>query len=297
MIALFDKDGAKLSISYRSLVLNDATDSPSDTYEVWQAMIDAEHGAIAEPKSERDGSEIYRPKKQRRIIRIEGAVKAPTAGELFDKAEALAAAFDPVNAYLADLDSTSDVGFLPLTFSRPTADTTNYATGLKLLQYYARPLAIPITRITKKDGKAARFAVLMECADPRAYARSASTASRTDSGALTLDNTLASYSSYPIITVTLSDVTGVVEFERVANKDTSAVQIDFTGLAIGDEVVIDMERRYVTLNGSAAMDLVVVDEAAWWEIFGDESQTLNVTDISGDTLSGDVEVSWVKAFA
>lgn len=297
MIGLFKENGDKLPITYRGLTLNDPADDPKDTFEVWLALVDPEHSSIAEPKSERDGSEIYRPKKQRGIIRITGGVKAPTAGELFDKIEDLRAAFDPVNAYMADLASTVDIGFMPLEFSRPTADTANYASGLKDLQYYARSLALPVTRVSKNDGKAARFAIVMECADPRAYSQTASSAQRTNAGAITVDNTLASYYSYPTITITLSGATGVIELERVAALDTSALQLDLTGLVAGDVVVVNMESQSVTLNGAAAMDLVVVDQADWWELYGAESQTVNVTNISGTALAGTVSVAWVKAFA
>lgn len=297
MIGLFGADGAKLPMVYRGLTLNDPADDPKDTYEVWQALVDPEHGSVAEPKSERDGSEIYRPKKQRGLIRVTGAVKAPTAGELFDKTEALRAAFDPVNAYLADLASTSDVGFLPFTFSRPTADLANYPSGLKDLQYYARSLALPVTRITKSDGLAARFAVVMECADPRAYAQSATSASRSNAGSKAMDNTLASYASWPTVTITLTGAgTDVIQLERVAAADTSALQLDLGSCSSGDVIVVDMERRYVTKNGAAAMDLVVTAQADYWDLFPAESQTLNVTNVSG-TLAGTVAVSWVKAFA
>lgn len=295
MIGLFDKDGNKLSITYRSLVLNNNADDPNDTYEVWAALIDAEHASVAEPKSQRDGSEIYRPKKQRRVIRISGAVKAPTTGELFDKIEALSAAFDPVNAYFAD-DATEDVGFLPMTFSRPTADTTNYSNGLKPLQFYARPLAIPVTRITKNDGKAAKFAVLMECADPRAYLQTSESVQRDDAGALAMDNTLASYMSWPTLTITLAGLSGVVKFERDSDHDTRNVRLDLSTCSAADEIVVDMELRTVTLNGDDAMDLVVSGFGDFWWMPPAEESTLNVVNVSGNSFDGTAEVSWRQAF-
>lgn len=293
MIALFDKNGDKLPVVYRGLTLNNPNDDTNDTYELTSVLIDAEHTSVSEVKAQRDGSEIYRPRKSRRLIRLNGAIKKPTMGALFDAIEDLNAAFDPVNAYFGD-SSEEDKGFLALTFSRPTDDTGNYASSKKDLQYYARPLAIPVTHISKHDGKAARFVVMLECADPRAYAQAASTASRSNAGALTIDNSLASYSCWPTLTITLTNTgSDVVTFQRVSTHDTRTIRLDLGSCTTSDVIVVDMELRTVTKNGVNAMDLVVSGDY-WW--LDPESQTLNVANVSG-TLAGTVAVGWRKAFA
>lgn len=294
MIGLFKQNGAKLPITYRGLTLNDPNDDPKDTFEVWNAMVDAEHAAIAEPKMQRDGSEIYRPRKQRRLIRLTGAIKAVTAGALYDKMELLAEAFDPVNAFLED-ESEVDVGFLPFQFSRPTDDTANFPSGLKDLEYYARPLAIPVTRVTKNDGKSAEFAALLECADPRGYARADSTIQVVNAGSTALDNSLATYSSWPVLTVTLSGASGVIRFERTWSGGSKHLDLDLSALVATDVVIVDMEQRTIELNGASAMDLYDGGDF-WWVPWG-ESATFTVSTVSGTAFAGTAQVLWRKAFA
>ncbi len=293
MIPLFDKDGNKLEVAYRSLTLNDPDDAVDETYELHSILVDAEHTALSEIKANRDGSEIYRPRKARRILRINGAVKAKTVGKLWDMVETLNQTFDPVNAYNADT-ATTDKGFLALTFSRPTDDTANYASGLKALQYYARPIAIPATRWAKGDGWAMRFRILMECADPRAYAQSLSSANRTNAGTIAIDNTLASYASWPTVSISVSTVQdAVIDIKREGTYDTRTLRIDLDGFD-DDTLVIDMEAKTVEDQNGSAMNRVVSGDYFW--IPENESSDVTITNVSG-TFDGTVTVQWRKAFA
>ena len=294
MIALYDNSGARLPIAYRGLTLNDPTETdPMNTTEVWAALVDAEHGALSESRPQRDGSEIYRPRKQRRLIRLTGAIKRSTMGALFDAAEELSAAFDPVNAYEADT-SDYDKGFLALTFSRPTDDSANYPSGLKDLQYYARPLAIPVTQLTKNDGLAVRYEVLMECADPRAYAQNSSSANRNDAGTLNINNSLASYASWPTISIAIATASGVVDFELASDNWTKTIRLDLTGIA--GTVTVDPELRTVKDDGVDAMG-ILSSPAEWWWIPPAETSVLTVANVSGNAFDGTTTVTWHKAFA
>ena len=190
----------RVSITYRGLNINNPADDEKDSYliedtsesPVWQQGI--------EPFPDRDGAQTYEPFDLFRVFRIRGWVKGSTLAKLYDKIETINEAFNPVKAYLADVDSINR-GYLPLTFNVPTEDTATYPTGLIACAYYVQALGVPVVQITKFAGFSGRIDFLVRAADPRRYFTTAQNASRVGDGTITADNTAATYPSFPVIQI------------------------------------------------------------------------------------------------
>jgi hypothetical protein len=287
-------DKTRLAMAYNGLTLNNPADDPDDTYEVNVLAVDDQWDALMEPKVQTHGMEGYRPRKVSTVIRVEGIVRAPSMGKLFDKVLALNAAFDMVNAYIADSSATRQRGFLAFTGSMPTADETNYTNKLIPVQYFVRSIKKPVSRTSQYEGTNARFSLLLQAADPRLYHQSLSSASRANAGALTLTNTLATFPSWPTVTITLTGAGTQIVSLSLAGPTTKDLRVDLSGIASGHVIVIDMEHQQITDDGTVNMALLGTVKQ-WWDM-NDYANVLTVANISG-TLAGTVAVSWRRAFA
>lgn len=273
-------------MAYRSLTIND------DDYPVDAVAITHTFDSVTEPKAQRDGMEAYESHKINALIRIDGFIRGTSVADMHDKIEALNAAFDPVVATEAD-DSDFDIGFWPFTFSVPTANTDDYATGLIPMQYYARAMQLPVDRVSKFEGHSTPYTILLMAIDPRRYLQTTESEVRTNAGAMTLDNSLAKFSSWPTVTIALTGAgQSKLTLQRVADADTRSLVLNLSSYGNGDEIVIDMERRQITVDGASAMGSWDSGDF-WW--LAPESQTLNVTNTTG-TLAGTVTVEWRRAF-
>lgn len=257
MIGIYDDGGDRLAMAYRSLTIND------ESYPVSSVVVDHRYDSVTEPKPQADGMEAYAVRRLVAMIRADGVVKADSVADLHDKVEALNAAFDPVLAFDEDT-ATRDIGFLPFTFSVPTADDTGYPTGLKPLQYYVRSTAIPVPRISKFEGDGAHFTLLLQAVDPRRYLQTLTSVDlfhtpggTPDSASVAVDNSLASYSSWPTITMVMSGFGHTAFYVDHDESGVDPLVLDLSSLVATDVVTIDMQAREVLVDGASRMDLVV----------------------------------------
>lgn len=87
-------------------------------------------------KAQQEGLDTTEPATASRRIHMSGTLYAPTRLALYDQLQDLRAALSP---RLAWLDEPADMGFQPLFFSVPTANTTDWPTGAIDMQAYAMP--------------------------------------------------------------------------------------------------------------------------------------------------------------
>jgi hypothetical protein len=284
MIGLFSADTTRLSIVYNGLTLNNAADPTDDTYEVNSVAVIPQLDTIEDPNMDDDGLEAYKVRKVRLIVTIDGTIRAPTIARLFDKMKAFNAAFDPGRL---THDNPATAGFLPMTFSTPTLDTANYATGLVPSRYFVRPRKMLVPVVSEYTGLAAFFRLELEAADPRRYLQTISTLN----GAGAADNTLADYRSFPVITITAAGAgSATYTISRAAaGYTTKQLVLNLSGLVNTDVVIVDMAAHTITKNGTATPSLYV--SGSWWEI-EPLSNTITITNGTNMTTS----TAWNRAF-
>lgn len=293
LVALFngvEPTSTRLSIAYNGLTLNNTADPLDDRYECDIVAVDEQYDGVIEPKTTTHGLESYEVRKMVTMIQIEGVIRAPSLGKLYDKVRDLNEAFDPILAQIADSSATRNIGYLPLTFSSPTLDTANYASGLIPMKYDVRSVRRPVSRSSQFEGLTCRFTLVLQAADPRAYFQTAQSAQRTNAGDITVNNSLASFPSWPTVTIDLSGGTSQVVSLAIAGGNT--LKVDLTGLTSADTVVIDMENHEILLNGT--IDMSLYNDGLWWELPA-ASKVVTVANVSG-TLAGTVAVAWERAF-
>ena len=264
---------------YNGLTVNDGT------YPISFSAVSDSFDAVTNPHAQRDGMEAYPTRKIQAVIREDGIVKAATLAALHDAIEALNAAFDPINAQNAD-SSIEDKGFLPYTFSVPTADTGNYATGLIPMQVYAKALHLPVLRTTKFDGYSARFALLLQVVDPRRYLQTSETAVTGTSG--TLVNLLGKYPSDIVYTVVTSGAGSAAH--TIANSTTGeSLVIDLSSAA--GTYVVDFTRAKITKGGTDFSQGYV--SGTYWQVRKGVSDSYL---ISNNTNVTSRSLVWRRAF-
>lgn len=245
----------RLSMSYNNLVLNNPNDTlvaqatGADTYEINTVAGSTAFDYLSEVNQQRDGLEVYPFRKISRIVTLRGIIRAQSIESLHDKIKALANAFDP-----AAIGFRNSNPFLAFDFSVPTTDTGNYASGLVPSRYYALPMRIPDPVIDYAVGRTASFDIVLLMKDPRRYLQTATT--KTGGGAI--DNSLADYRSWPTLTITMSGAgSATYTYQNAATTNTYALVLNLSGCVNGDVVVVDMERRTITKNGTSTPSLYV----------------------------------------
>jgi hypothetical protein len=283
MISLFTDAGAKLPITYNGLTLNDPDDPVDDAYEIDLATPHSNYIAIADERPTGDGTEIYEARKVSKAYLLAGRVTAPTYAELYDKIEALAAAFDPA---LLSFNNASTFGFLALDFSTLTNDTTNYPTGIMSCRYYARPLTSIDRLPTKFDGKSFLFSIPLMMRDPRRYLQTTST----QTGAGTITN-IGDYPSPATLTITMAgagSATYAARNNAVIGDET--LTLNLSGRSNGQVVVVDMDAKTITVDGTSMPSLYVSGD--YWPV----EPGANVITFTNTTNATSV-VSYRRAFS
>lgn len=230
------------------------------------------------------------------MLQIDGVLRAQSYAAFFDKRVALAKAFDPaLGAYKNAADSgttPANWGVLPLDFSVPTADTTNYPTGLVASRYYARAkdgVYLPSSQFT---GLAGFFRIPLVVPEAVRYLQTTSSLS----GAGTLDNTLADAPSWPTVTITMAGAgSSNYTITRTGTYSTVALHLDLSGASSGDVYTVDMKRRRIYRTRSS----VVTDQTAlvyasgdFWEV-EPTSQTISLSNTTNATTSTVWRRAWV----
>jgi hypothetical protein len=270
----------RINRTYNGLTVNDGT------YPVSFSSVSTRYDQVTNPHAQRDGMEAYPTKKMQAVIREDGLVvpSAKNLAALWDAIENLNAAFDPINAQIAD-SSTEDKGFLPYKWDQPTADTSNYATGLIALQTYAKALQLPVLRATKFEGYTCRFTLLLQVVDPSRYLQTGSSVTGTGG---TLVNLLAKYPSYPVYTV-ITSAAGDAN-HTIANSTTGeSLVIDISGAA--GTYIVDFARHKITKAGVDRSDLYI--SGTYWQVRKGVSDTYAITNTTNNTSRS---LAWSRAF-
>lgn len=99
--------------------------------------------------------------------------------------------------------------------------------------------------------------------------------------------------AWPIITVK-----GIFDGIEVINSTTmKTLQIDVQTSDADDEVLINMEKRIITLNGTSINELRSLPSEWWYLLQGDNDIVLNLGEDSGVPLSAEAKIKYKKGFA
>lgn len=282
MIGIYDDDDNRLAMDYASrITVNDGT------YPVEAISFAPRWDAVTEPRAQEDGMEAYDPRRMSLLLQVDGMVLADSVAELHDRVDALNAAFDPVLATQSDT-SEFDQGFLPFDFSVPTADTDNYPTGLKPMRLYLRAVQLPVPRLSKFEGNGIPYSLVLQAVDPRRYAQTL-TAAALPAGATVIDNSLATYRSWPVVTIDLTGAGSTIFSIDSLSDARDPLVLNLNALA-GQQVQVDMRSKLITVNGEHDMSPFVSGEYFPLE---PEAQTLNVANATNATVT----IEWRRAFA
>jgi len=258
VISLFDAANAKLAVTYNSLTLNSPSDAAGATYELERVLPHTNYTTISDEAAAGDGMEMYEARKTSKAIRITGKVKGSSKADLYDRIETLAKTFDPS---LISFNNPPPNDFLALDFSTPTADTTNFATGLMACRYYARPIGGLDVVPGKYSGLVVPFHLDMLLKDPRRYRQTIATITGSAAG-----TDIGDYPSWPTITITATGAGSAT----YSVKNTATIQgaltltLNLSGLINTDVVSVDMVTRTILKNGVYAGSLYV--SGSYWAI-------------------------------
>lgn len=246
MIGIFSDDTTRLPITYNGLTLNDPSAAPDDVYEINNVTYSVIADAVADPHQSRDGLEVGDARKLSMLIRIEGMIRAQSINALYDKIRVLVRTFDPAKI---SHENASD-SFLALDFTTPGA------AGSTPSRYYVRPRDIPTPPISEFNGLAAPFTLYLLARNPRRFKQ----AQDTLSGAGTAVND-GDYRTWPTLTITMtgagSGTYAITNNPTLAGIPTKTLTLNLSGRSNGQVVVVDMERRKITVDGVETPSLFV----------------------------------------
>jgi hypothetical protein len=269
MIPIFDDSGNRLLHTYNGLSVNNPSDNasaPKTIFEVNTVTPLTELDSVSDPHQTRDGMESYDVRKISRVFRIDGTIRAASIAQLFDKMKLLAKTFDPA---AVSHKNPSTQGYLAYDFSVPTTDTANYPSGFVPSRYYLRARRVPEPVISDRTGLGAFFSLDLVAADPRRYSQSTTTVSAVGA----VDNTLGDYRSWPTLTINMSGAgSATASYTNTTSLGAKTLTLDLSGCVNTDVVVVTMETKTITKNGTSTPSLYVSGD--FWEI-EPESQTLS----------------------
>lgn len=284
----------RLPVTYgiNSLTLNSPNDPIDETFELVDAVTVPMSNSVTEVKQGKDGSEGYQTFKSGWTIRLNGYVKSKTLAGLAARMHTLAYEFDPAN--LSRRTALSTIGYYPLSFSVPTSDTANYPSGLVPSFVYARAIAPVSFGRTKYDGYAIPFRIDMHVRDPRRYFATLQQAS-ISGGVISMQNSAASYHSWPKTYITMSGAgaANATLTQTTVIFSPQALVLDLSSLTAGQVVIIDHERKMISIAGVPRMDLFVSGNYHAVEAGGSGVTTVTLTNGSGIST---VRYDWYRAF-
>lgn len=250
MIPIWQSDTARNALSYNGYTFNqEIGGSKRDIVEIARVQFQTPIQAVHEARDFSDGLETYGAYKRGKRIVMHGIVRAVSRGALYDRLEAFAAAVDPA---AAARDNPTTFGLLPLDFNVPTADTTNFPSGLMPCRYYARAEQALEPPQNPVQGLAIPFILPFLASDPRRYLQS--TSSLTGAGAA--NNNVGTFYSWPTLTIAMTGA-GSAAFSITSAEAAATLTLNLSGRVNGDSVVVDMEREKITVNGVETPGLYV----------------------------------------
>jgi hypothetical protein len=277
------------------IILNNPADSADSTYDVETIGISPAYDETVEPNADRDGSISGEPRELQKIITIQGFIRATSLAGLYDKIAALHRAFNPVLDWMGDT-TNDNRGFLPLKFAVPTTDTVSWPLGYKLCQFYVRPIRLAVPTMTKFDDFTARFTLTLRAVDPRMYEQTTQSANRTGSGNVACANALATYPSWPVITLAFTTIPSAnITIKRNENQ-VGTVALDYTKLAdsAGKTLEIDYQRRTAEYNSGLDKTSALLASSQFQDLAPASTNTYVFTNLPSDCVA---TVTWRRAFA
>ena len=278
MIGIFDNDGNRTAITINGLEINSPSDSPDNTYEVNTVAVSTSMDTVTEGRQTRDGLEMYSARKLNLMVRIDGMVRATTMGKLYDKIAALSKALDGGTITYSDATAMIDV-----TFSTPTSDYANYPSGVIACKYLARPRTIPSPSISQFTGTVSPFTIELIIPDSRRFLAAATTVT----AAGTINNALASYRSWPTLTITMTGAGSATHsIELTSSIGAKTLTLNLSGRTSGQVVTVDFAKKKISVGGTETPSIYV--SGNFWEILPEDGQTLartNTTNIGSFSLS------------
>ena len=281
--AFLDSGRTRNAIAYNGLTINQRIGgSNKDIIEVNSIRSETPVQTIRESREYESGLEVYGAFKRGKRLTLQGVIRAASHGALYDRIEEVAAAYDPD---VVSRDNPTDFGFLPIDFDVPTADLVNFPTGLMPCRYYARAEQAFEPPISQYAGVAVPFIIPMLAADARRYLQSTSQIT----GAGAADNSIATVWSWPTLTIAMTGA-GNAAFTIGNTEAAGSLVLNLSGRSNGDSVVVDMERRSITVNGAETPSLFV--SGNYWHM---EPGVNTITVTNGTNASP--TLTWRSAFA
>jgi len=278
-----DSQRTRIAHVYNGLTINQRIGgSNKDIVEINNVRVQTQFQHIREIREYESGLEPYGAYKRGKLLILQGVVRASSWGSLYDRVEEVAAAFDPATVSRENPDT---FGYLPYDFSVPTADVVNFPTGMMPCRYYVRAEEAFDPPLSQYAGMAVPFSLPLLAADPRRYRQSLSSLD----GAGTADNSIGTFYSWPTVTIVMSGA-GSATFAVGNTTAASTLTLDLSGRANDDAIVIDMERRAISLNGVDAPELYVSGD--YWPIEAGN----NVVTLANNT-NASVTTTWRSAFS
>lgn len=286
IFSTFGANGARLALTFNGLTMNDPTSPANDRIEINRIRPRVQTRTVMDERQHSDGMQVQPAYKSVTTLEVAGRILRPSRAAIFDAARLVAEKLDPA---LLSRNNPSTQGFLPLDGSAPTADTTNYPSGLIAKRVYARPVE-PVLPVIVTGGNtggraqeaAAFFLVNFLIRDPRVYLQAESSQSLAATSTV-VSNAKADYASWPTITLTAATTAGTLQVNNTTD-DRSALYIDLSGID-NQQVVIDMENHKITVAGIRRDDRYLSGE--FFELLpGSNTITVNsLTGITGMTMT------------
>lgn len=165
-------------ITYRGVNLNDAA-TDADTKRIVGNMVEEVRWfgvsgvSYTEKRAQEDGNDSADVYDGPRRVQVSGVTYGSTRGDMYDRAQALRAAFTPTLAYD---DAPEQRGYQPFAFEEPTENLADFEDGFKSLFVMVRPVAQPDALInrdrtgsTDLKGGGLPWTVVLEAEDPIRY--------------------------------------------------------------------------------------------------------------------------------
>lgn len=270
---------------YRGFALNDAAQSgpaaPISGCEVNQVRWGGAPGVgYTEKRAQADGNDSADVLLGPRRIQLVGTLYGLTRADLYDRMQALRAAFTPTLAYA---ESPETRGYLPFSFSEPTENTADFPTGVKAMFINVRPEAQPTFDIIRKQvaGKESRglaipWSVALLAEDPTRFLDAITSHTLATQSNITLPNR--------------GDYPAVMSFTLTY---TSQVERTFHFVGFGSDLTITAEANPET----ATYDFDGRERLLWQTINGERVLRMDLLTLDGSELSpaippGGGEASW-----
>lgn len=285
MISIFDEQARRLSISWHGIEFNDPAAAQDDgvfTDNIgFSTPTNYQSEVLTSPTIHGGGIEIYNPRIASRVLQLQARVQAPTLSRLNAQVSYIQGLFHPLHwQFWHNLDKLGVVAWPDVTgrpswvweeglaFTRlndgsnDSNVTTGFPDGKMLLEYHVVPMALPDPPVSAfLTGYGARLDCSWLILDGgRAFARD-----WTDfSGDGDITPTWSAAPMWPLFTFSATGAGSATLTITVTAGDHSATfVVDASGLANGEDVVIDTRDRSILVDGVIDSDKCAYVSGEW----------------------------------